>query len=89
MVGQVHKVWMLVASLFVLEKEIIDANENYWLVALIEVNLRCFNLIDTWYIHLGTELANNDVWVVDLPTDNLAVAVDTRHDVVARMHVCT
>ncbi len=87
--SQVHKVWMLVASLFVLKEEIIDAHENYWLVTLTEVNLRCFNLIDAWNIHLGTELADNDVWVVDLPTDNLAVAVNTRHDVVARMHVCT
>ncbi len=89
MVCQVYEVWMLVAGLFVLEKEIIDAHENYRLVALTEVNLCCFHLVDAWNIHLGTELTNNNVRVVDLSTDNLAVAINARHNVVGRVHVGT
>ncbi len=85
----IYKVGVLIASLLVLAKIIIDAHEYCRIVTLAEVYLCCLNLVNTWDVHLGTKLTNDNIRIVDLSTDNLAVTVDTCHNVVGGVHVCT
>ena len=83
----VDKLCVLVPCLFVLEQEVIYADEHHCLVALTEVNLRPFYLIDAVYIILWTELAYYDVRIVNLSANYLAVPVDARHNIVSGVHV--
>jgi len=59
------------------------------MIALTEVNLGSFNLIDSTHILLRTKLANYDIWIVDLSTYYLTITINACHNIVHRVHVST
>ena len=84
---RVNKLSVLITALLVLKQEVIYAHEDHRLIAMTEVYLSSLNLIESTYVHLWTELAYYDVWIVDLSTNYLTIAVNAGHYVVSWMQI--